>query len=276
MAILRSGVLTAVFFALCGMYAPAWSFTETFTIADFPDDDSDSGLALEGNIEKQIGPGPFPAVVLLHTCGGYTDRFKEFWPEFLNDLGIVSLAVDSFGPRGFRKCNRRLFNIRGKDREKRDLFFARDAYGALDFLSTQPYVDKDRIAVMGFSFGAFATNYLAGRRLRGADHPKFRAAIGFYGHCFRLNADDEGMPHLVVIGSEEKWLDDDPKRGPGCKRFLGKGKVELHILADTHHAFDNPRYQEMRESLGLKMLYSAKATERSKELVKEFLSRHMQ
>ena len=261
---------------LCPLVAAGPASAESFKIASFSADDSDKDLMLEGKLSKPGGDGPFPAVVLLHTCGGFNDWFKGFWPEYLNSLGYVTLAVDSFGPRDFERCNRRLFNIKGKNRENRDRYFSRDAYGALDYLATLSYVDKNRVAVMGFSFGAIAANYLAGTQLRSPDKLNFRAGVGLYGHCFRLKADDNMIPLALIHGDQEKWLNDDERRGPGCKRFKGKSKVELYILPNAHHAFDNPRFDEPQEDkAGNTMLYSENATKRAQAIVKAFLAKHL-
>ena len=129
---------------------------------------------------------------------------------------------------------------------------------------------------MGFSFGAITTNYLAGRQLREPGRLNFAAAIGMYGYCRRLKVDGKMMPLALIHGDQEQWLNDDPKKGPGCKRFRDKGKVELHILPNTHHAFDNPKNAYLREDrVGNTMIYSEKATETAKGLVKAFLARHL-
>ena len=262
-------------FGISGLQAPAWS-SEDFKIAVFPSDDSESDLMLKGDLEKPDGDGPFPAVVLLHACGGAENFFNEFWPSYLNKIGYVTFAVDSFGPRGFDRCNRKLFGIKGKNRADRDRYFARDAYGALDFLAKQPYIDKNRVAVMGFSFGAIATNYLAGRQLREPGKLNFSAAIGMYGHCFRLKADGEMIPLALIHGDQEQWLNDSKKSGPGCRRFMGKNKIELHILPNAYHAFDNPRFwNEKKDKAGNVMLYSGEATKSAQAIVKAFLAKHL-
>ncbi len=272
---MRSVFCAIYFVALYGLSDVAQAASQPFLIADFPDDASDSGLMLSGDIAIPSGAGPFPAVVLMHGCGGYTDRFRRDWPDYLNGLGYLTFTVDSFGPRGFRKCNRKLFGIRDTDRGQRDRYLARDAYGALDFLATVPIVDKTRVAVMGFSFGAITVNMIAGRKLRAIGAPDFRAAIGYYGHCYRLTSPTDRIPLLLLIGSEDKWLRDDP-RGPGCGQFTNTGKVELHVLKGAHHGFDNPRFKSPRTDIaGNTMQYSAEATRRARTLVKDFLARHL-
>ena len=52
-----------------------------------------------GYMAKPPGPGPFPAVVLLHGCGGFHSLMLS-WADRLARFGYTALAVDSFGPRG--------------------------------------------------------------------------------------------------------------------------------------------------------------------------------
>src|SRR4051812_5905195 len=54
---------------------------------------------LTGYMARPAGSGPFPAVVLLHGCGGYHSSMMS-WTDRLAAMGYVALSVDSFGPRG--------------------------------------------------------------------------------------------------------------------------------------------------------------------------------
>ena len=96
--------------------------------------------------EHGEGRGPFPAVVILHSCGGFTSHVTNDWPSYLTGLDYVVLSVNTFGSRGYVRCP----NPYHFDRAT----FVKDAYGALDYLAAQPFVDGNRIAVMGFSLGA--------------------------------------------------------------------------------------------------------------------------
>lgn len=53
------------------------------------------------SLYRPEGNGPFPAVVLLHTCGGIQPHISD-WGQRLKESGYVALAVDSFTPRGAR------------------------------------------------------------------------------------------------------------------------------------------------------------------------------
>jgi dipeptidyl-peptidase-4 len=79
------------------------------------------------------------------------DRFGIDWEQYLAANGFICVCVDGrgTGARGeaFRKCT----YMRMGDLESRDQVAAAVALGKL------PYVDKDRIAIWGWSFGGYNT-----------------------------------------------------------------------------------------------------------------------
>lgn len=113
------------------------------------------------------GDGPYPTVLVLHGSGGLwsndvianglISQFEQ-WGELLADLGYAALFPDSFNPRG----------IPGNFESKRphwdpDIDDAlcspnyerpKDVVAALAYLAGRAEVDRDRLALMGFSHGA--------------------------------------------------------------------------------------------------------------------------
>jgi len=57
-------------------------------------------LAPYVKLTKPDGEGPFPAIVLLHGCGGMKSSYPHNWDKRLAEWGYVSLQVDSLSPRG--------------------------------------------------------------------------------------------------------------------------------------------------------------------------------
>jgi hypothetical protein len=55
---------------------------------------------LLGYLARPAGDGPFPAVVVLHGCGGFAAGGSLQLADQLRDWGYVALMVDSLGPRG--------------------------------------------------------------------------------------------------------------------------------------------------------------------------------
>ena len=75
------------------------------------------------------------------------DQYGFDWEQYLASNGIIVVCVDGrgTGARGeaFRKCT----YLRMGELESRDQVEAAQALGKL------PYIDKDRIAIWGWSFG---------------------------------------------------------------------------------------------------------------------------
>ena len=224
---------------------------------------------IDGILRKPEGQGPFPAVVLLHTCGGLRPHVITDWPDYLNELGYVTLAVDSFGSRSLGDCPNRV--------QRSISIRVTDAYAGLDYLTTLPYVDENKIAVMGFSLGAATINggLVTGRskssRFLGAtDGIDFKAAISLYGSCRGMFAITYSMPTMEVVGSR------DTKFAVSCSRLANSEAVELHILPDVYHAFDRAEIEQIKDDgFGNPMLYDREATKKAQELTKAFLAKHL-
>ncbi len=101
---------------------------------------------ISGYLSTPKGAGPFPAVVLLHTCGGLRTHVTEDWPNYLTGLGYVVFSVDSYS-----SCR----EMRGTPYMYQQ---TKDAFGALELLAKKPSVDGARVGVMGFSAGGHAVN----------------------------------------------------------------------------------------------------------------------
>ena len=96
------------------------------------------------------GPGPFPAVVVLHTCVGKVGH-ADRWADRLAAAGYAALVVDSMKPRGLENPVGRLLVCRGSTLTGTDR--AADVLVSLEHLRGLPRVDPDRLALLGFSHG---------------------------------------------------------------------------------------------------------------------------
>lgn len=139
--------------------------------------------ALQGLLRLPDDPGPSPAVVLLHGCGGGWRGLDERWGKRLAEWGYVTLTVDRFGTRGITSaCTGGL-----------PPSTLHDAYRALNFLTGKSSVDPSRVAVVGFSQGAMLALLSVERgQIERSATEKFRAAIGFYPPCLGLKGQHDG------------------------------------------------------------------------------------
>jgi dienelactone hydrolase len=125
------------------------------------------------------GEGRFPAVILMHGCAGVRRKDTQ-WAEGFRREGYVALVVDSLSGRGITtwEDRRRIcigLDLWGSTR-------AGDLLASLAYLRALPFVDPDRIAVVGWSHGAWAAlDFLASaspEMVRG-----LRGVVAFYPYC---------------------------------------------------------------------------------------------
>ena len=223
---------------------------------------------IDGYLMKPEGSGPFPAVVHLHGCGGLPRGFKlgvdkPLWSAQLAAWGYVTLVVDSFTSRGIETtCS-------GEPAPR-----SADAVGALAYLARQPFVDANRIAVIGFSAGGIAALSLAQARdfelfeNEAAQH--FRAAVAFYPAC--AGGKMMTMPTLVLIGELDDW-----SSAGGCRGMLAwqdkDSPFRLVVYPGAYHVFDVPAAP--RRYFGHWLEYNAAAADAAREEVRRFLGEHL-
>lgn len=180
---------------------------------------NEEGRSVAGStLSRPQGAGPFPAIVLLHTCGGVQPHLN-MWRRVLVDAGYVVLLVDSFTPRGVDSvCER--WNISVDQ-------VAADALAAGAFLRKLPFVDPSRIGVVGYSYGAMAALRLTSDAyVKRQIHPApFRAAVAFYPWCTVT------VPHMAFL------QDNFPRNvTTPVHLFLGGADTETPAHLCTAHA----------------------------------------
>src|SRR5476649_784798 len=241
--LLSLGLLTSCF---CGVAAAQEA-------VHFPSLDGANGAAptrLDGYLFRptRAGPGPAPAVVFLHGCGGLISGISHNimsrevdWAKHLNALGFTVLMVDSFTSRGSGEmCSTSGF--------KMWLYMKRpaDAYGALAFLQTQPYVARDKVGLIGWSNGGGAVLFTVAKRPNkpAFTGPDFRAAIAFYpGSCDsqRVGSDwTSAVPLLILQGEKDVWTPAKPCQALAQQAIALGGPVEFHAYPGAYHDFDWP------------------------------------
>lgn len=224
-------------------------------------------VRLVGYLARPEGNGPFPAVVVLHGCGGFHQDMLA-WADRLRRWGYVALAVDSFGPRGIETaCGN--FG---------DQPF--DAFQALAYLKTQPFVRADHVAALGFSLGGSSVlTVLENGPFARLFQDKFRAGVALYPPC-RGASGIMTAPTLVLIGALDDWTLASAceamaagRSELGISRSAGdRSLVRLTIYPDAHHGFDlaGLRFTDGINFRGHRLEYNDAVTRDSIGKVREF------
>jgi dienelactone hydrolase len=191
---------------------------------------------LLGFLTRPAGPGRFPAVVLLHSCGGFSGHDTDA-ASTLKSWGYVALAIDSLG--GSNMC----WKGGGTAAE------ALDAYAGLRYLATQNFVASSRIAVMGFSMGGLAALVAVEKGLIWpATQARFAAAVAYYPQC-EYASGVMTAPALILAGELDDW-----NVAEACRKLAAHESdigitrstemvtpVELVVYLGATHAFDMRR-----------------------------------
>jgi dienelactone hydrolase len=241
---------------------------------------------------KPEGNGPFPALVLLHQCGGlrssngsWQNQSMLDWAKKGVERGYVVLQLDALGPRGVDTV---CFGPKG------DIHFfrgAKDVFQAAEHLSKLPYVDAKRIGLAGYSWGAMvalaSASKLWATALAGST--RFAASVSFYPGCRRIAPPsgspydiaplDIDRPHLTLMGD----LDNETPPADCTPRFEAAkaqgAPLEWHLYPNITHCWDcaNLNNFSKTDARGNRVtyVYDKAVTADSEARLFEFLARNM-
>jgi dienelactone hydrolase len=230
--------------------------------------------------------GPFPAVVQLHGCAG-VEATSYRWARWFADHGYVALVVDSFTARATRP------DCKSGPDEPPITARLDDAFGALRYLQSLPFVRGDRVAAVGWSQGAvYALAVINGPSLDRAKQrgvaipaPGFAAAIGFYADCHSLIAEQVTRPLLVLIGSADDWTPAVKCEQMATAMRSRGADVTLVVYPGAYHYFDveGQRLEVLAgvendntpTGLGATVSYQPAAAKDAYVQVERFLARHL-
>jgi dienelactone hydrolase len=218
------------------------------------------------------GPGPFPALVLLHGCGGVGPVIVA-WAQWLRAEGYAALILDSFGGRGISRLCGDSSPLRGQPRSP-------DVYAAATYLATLPMIDRNRIGAMGWSHGGWTVLWAGNTEGRYPDG-KLRALIAFYPVCVDLVAYGGDTPLLMLLGELDDWTPPEACEtvALGARR-AGRDVADV-LYPGAHHGFDaaHPpkpvRIADARGGRGATVAYSPSAHADAEKRVREFLARYL-
>jgi dienelactone hydrolase len=242
---------------------------------------------VEGRLVKPGGPGPFPALVLLHGCHGVSPQVFA-WARWLVDRGYVTFVVDSFGPRNEpADCKDDPSPGAMPNTARFD-----DAIGALRYLQSRPFVIPDRVASFGWSQGGqYAMSVINGptlerARARGVALPPvgFAAAIAMYpGGCRDYAKELVVRPLLLLIGGSDDWTPPQYCREMATNVRARGADATLVEYKGAYHYFDvvGQRKEVLKDieqpftrgSYGVTVAYDPEAAADAQRQVEAFLAR---
>jgi dienelactone hydrolase len=260
--------LTVAAFVGVSASVPAHAGRETISI----DVTTPQPATITADLYTPSGAGPYPVVMLLHGCGGVTPNIPA-WAQWLQSEGYAALAVHSFPGRGLR-------NVCADSSPLFPAMRAADVFAAAAKVQAMGIVDRDRLALIGFSHGG--STALAAWRTQ-PQHPNvtLRAIVAFYPGCRHRRPANVGTPLLILIGDKDDWTPAE-----GCRQLAEAARqasrpVTLIVYPDAAHHFDGAHLKKRtyvsiaRGGQGATIEYSPAAHADAEKQVKQFLATTM-
>lgn len=214
-----------------------------------------------GKLYRPSGNGPFPGMVLLPACGGL-GGYVFGQAERLKAEGYVAFGVDTLSPRG-------VTDLCLKGRHTVD-DVAGDAFQALAYLRSLPFVDRDRIGVMGWSHGAMAALTAISTQPRSN---AFQVAVAFYPDCAYFSQ-NTAIPVLLLLGARDDWTPPEECVKTAI-RLQQQGQAVIYkVYPGAHHGFDQFRSQTVTYR-GYTLGYDPVATADARENIRAFLAQYL-
>jgi len=190
------------------------------------------GLTVIAYQAKPKGNGPFPAIVVAHENRGLTDYVQDV-ARRLAKAGYVALAVDQLSKQGGTAKVSDPAQIPAALSAASPDELTGFYLSGIKYLQGLPFVQKERLGMVGFCFGGSMT-WLAATK-----SPDLKAAVPFYGP----NPPLEGVPNikaavLAIYGETDARINAGI---PAIEETMKKGNktFEKMVYPGAGHAFHN-------------------------------------
>lgn len=244
-------VLGASGLAMAQALLPRYALAQTIAFTDqrikasyvgYPSPGGNSG-AMRGYLVQPAGPGPFPAVLVVHENRGLNPYIEDV-ARRAAVAGFLALAPDGLFPAG---------GYPGNDDDGRSLQATLDqAKLRTDLLNGARFLKAHKLStgklgVTGFCYGGGVVNYLAA-----ALGPELQAGAPYYG----VAADTASVakikaPLLCHLAEHDERINATYPAFESALKAAGVA-YQVHIYPGTQHGFHNdstPRYNEAAAKL---------------------------
>ena len=187
---------------------------------------------MKGYLSRPAGPGPHPAVLVIHENRGLLPHFPDVTRRLAVE-GYAALAVDMLSREGGTGTFASTDDARDVLRKIEKDQIVGDADAGVEYLQNQDFVRRDRVGAMGFCFGGSITWLLAVR------NPQIRAAVPFYGGAPPLEeVPNLNIPVLGIYAAEDNRINAGVPDLEAALKGLGK-TYKFRTFAGANHAFFN-------------------------------------
>jgi carboxymethylenebutenolidase len=170
--------------------------------------------------------GGHPAILALHGSGGIREGWSEQPATLLASRGFAVFVLHYFERTGTNWAD---------DRTIRQQFetWMRTISDGITFATRQPEVDPNRVAVLGFSLGAYLALAVATR------DPRVKAVVDFFGGMPQeLARDLKPLPPVLILHGQQDDVVPVSEAQQLQRLFQANGTpFEMKLYANAGHGF---------------------------------------
>lgn len=176
----------------------------------------------------------YPLIIGVAGSMGWRKHHLDYLKMYQEE-GYATFQLNSFKSRG-------ITSTVGSQDEVTIAAVILDAYKALEQLSKHPKINRDKVALTGWSLGGGVTLFAGWMPLKEAitDQVSFAAHLAFYPPCF-INPENLSFtkaPIHILIGEADNWTPAKP-----CvnlvEKLSDKTNISITTYPDAHHGFDS-------------------------------------
>ena len=209
--------------------ASPFSFKDIITNLENLDKTEVSGL-----LKLPKGEGPFPLIIGVAGSLDWGEHHLEYL-DMYRSMGIATFELQSFSSRGIKSTVGSQVNVT-------TAMMVLDAYKALETLTEHPMINKEKVAITGWSLGGGVALFSGWEPLFRKINPKikFAAHLSIYPPCIAQpeNLKFTDAPMHILIGELDNWV---PAKA--CEELVPKMQnigvnINLTVYPKSHHSFD--------------------------------------
>ena len=176
----------------------------------------------------------YPLIIGVAGSMGWRKHHLDYLKMYQKQ-GYATFQLNSFKSRG-------ITSTVGSQDEVTIAAVILDAYRALEKLAKHPKINKDKVALTGWSLGGGVSLFAGWMPLKKAitDQVSFAAHLAFYPPCF-INPENLSFtkaPIHILIGESDNWTPAKP-----CldlvEKLSDKTNINITTYPDAHHGFDS-------------------------------------
>lgn len=199
-----------------------------------------------------------PAIIIVHEWWGLNDYIIRS-AHMLAELGYVALAIDMYGGGAVAQDTDQAGALMTGVLNDMETGTAALKAG-YDLLLSQPGVDSERTAAIGYCFGGAMVLHMARIGLPLSAVASFHGALG----SFHSAEPGSIKPRILVChGAADSMVTMEDLEGFKQEMETAKADYEVLLLAEAKHGFSNPEADVNAEKYGIDLGYQQSADEKS-------------